>query len=238
MSITVDSVTDERLQSLLNKFNKEYFGDGLAGWKVHAGIPPEIEEEQKATCNRKNLAIYVAHKTLRSSRETEGALIHEMAHASAGYGHGKRSKWRTEMLRLFHEGAPILESDIEIMSNAKIVRNNINNRLLDGASLTEAQMSVADNMGFRLDELIKKYPKSSKGRGGPDAIKKYMGEFPYNRNQALSIIIPLRNAGKSYREIATALNEAGHKPLRAESFSPRSAKYLLDAYLKEIGLKT
>lgn len=52
-----------------------------------------------------------------------------------------------------------------------------------------------------------------------------------NNKKATALVIPLRNQGKSYGEIAKILNESSFKTRRGKQFTPVAVKRLYDRYI-------
>lgn len=84
------------LQSLFTEYNQLYFGDRLPRYQV-------LLTNNTSHCERRKRRIYI-------NPQTESAnvhLLHEMAHAAVGRGHGK--VFCDELRRLVELGAPLQE---------------------------------------------------------------------------------------------------------------------------------
>jgi hypothetical protein len=91
-----------------------------------------------------------------------------MAHAAVGYYHGQ--KFKAELQRLRAAGAPASPVDVdlqqkEIRPTAVGVRNEIDDALLAGCTLRQAQRYVADNYGLSRAKLIRRFPRAARGTG-------------------------------------------------------------------------
>jgi len=86
------------MQSLFDTYNQQYFGGRLPRYKVL-----HTDKYNGGRCERRKRTIYINPHT----GDISLILLHEMAHAAVGYGHGK--VWLDEIKRLVELGAPLQE---------------------------------------------------------------------------------------------------------------------------------
>src|SRR5712664_3759570 len=94
--LVLNSVECKNSQSLFTEYNQRYFGGRLPRYKV-------LLTNDCSRCERRKRRIYInPHK-----EDASVPLLHEMAHAAVGRGHGK--VFRDELRRLVEVGAPLQE---------------------------------------------------------------------------------------------------------------------------------
>ena len=94
------------LKRCFHEFNEKYFHSKLPAYSIRTtGHVSSVGEDGRT--DRKNHVIWVFRRD-----DQVGVLLHEMAHASVGLGHGP--KWRNEMTRLRSMAAPLTAGDGEV----------------------------------------------------------------------------------------------------------------------------
>jgi hypothetical protein len=96
-----------KLRKLFAEFNEKYFGGRLPAYAIRVGEFNIARFCLSGNCNRSKSVIEVSSRA--SADEPETTLLHQMAHAAAGAGHGM--PWRREMIRLREAGAPLSGPD-------------------------------------------------------------------------------------------------------------------------------
>lgn len=218
----------EDFKRWFDQFNHQYYNGRLSKWKLVVGDPPKPDYvDIFGYCDLKTKTIYVTERSQHDSKTAQANLLHEMAHTSAGKWHGE--EFKHEMLRLKNLGAPVGESDFaeRLPLTAEDVREEIDELILNGSTLAKAQEIVARENMLSLAALVRRFPAAAKGSGSVDLVKKRLGVFPYNKDYAARIAVPLRHEGKSYQQIAAELTEAGCKTLRDRSYSPGATWHLM-----------
>jgi len=100
MSIDLDQAR-RRFQMLLDEWNLKFFGGRLFGWRVLT--VDDGKARWQGQCDPDNKVITLnLHKA--APGELEAVLLHELAHAASGDGHGGR--WRHVLQELQRRGAP------------------------------------------------------------------------------------------------------------------------------------
>lgn len=222
-------VSDEDLQTWFDQFNQQYFSGRLSKWKLVVGDSPDPDVvDVGGSCDSKTKTIYVTERSLHDSREAQGMLLHEMVHARVGGYHG--DKFKQELTRLKNLGAPVSEVDFTegMRPNADYVRERIDDALLEGLTLKQAQENAAWEYGMSRAALLHRFPGASKGSGSVDLLKKRLGLYPYDQYHAKQIALSLRNQGRTYRQIAADLTKAGYKTMGERSYSPGAVWHLLN----------
>lgn len=221
------------LKKWLDQFNHQYYNGRLSKWKLVIGDPPNPDYVGiSGYCDPKTKTIYVTEISRYNRKTAQAALLHEMAHTSAGNWHGE--KFKHEMMRLKNSGAPVGESDFaeRLPLTAIDVREKIDELILGDSTLAKAQEIVARLNMLSLAALLRLFPGASKGSGSVDLLKKRGGLFPYDQANARRISSTLKDEGRSYRQIATELTEAGHKTMRERSYGPGAVWHLLNRFRK------
>src|ERR1035437_2198605 len=91
-----NGVDCKNLQSLFTEYNQLYFGGRLPQYKV-------LLTKDHSHIERRKRKIYIN----LDKEDASVPLLHEMVHAAAGLGHGRR--WLNELRRLADLGAPLQE---------------------------------------------------------------------------------------------------------------------------------
>lgn len=167
-------ITEEQLQAWFEQYRHQYFGGRLSKWKVAIGSGPEPDINVLAGyCDDKSKTLYIKKRMLHTEESAQSTLLHEMCHAAVGPWHGKR--FEAEIKRLMKQGAPIPEAELMMFIRipAEVIRQCVDDGLMDGLSLEQAQTWVAnEEFGLTREQFIKKYPKASQGT--PLARKLYL----------------------------------------------------------------
>ena len=101
-------------QSLFAEYNQLYFGGRLPRYKV---LLTNVLNPDCGRCERRKRRIYMNP----DNDDVSVILLHEMVHAAAGRGHGK--KWLDEVKRLVEFGAPLKE-EIKRYAPEKVINTN------------------------------------------------------------------------------------------------------------------
>ncbi len=225
----MERVSKADLQRWFGQFNQQYFKGRLSNWKLTVGCPPDPDLfDVGGWCYRETKTIYVTEQSLFDEFTAKSTLIHEMAHARVGSFHGK--KFMSELTRLRNEGAPVSGIDFAERApiNAAYVRGSIDDALLEGFTLEQAQVHVGAEIGLSRKGLERRFPSASRGSGSIDLLKKRLYMYPYDKYHARQAAISLRKQGRSYRQIAAELTKAGYKTWRKRSYSPGAVWHLLN----------
>lgn len=158
------TTTEADLNHWLREFDVKHFAGRISIWKVVIGDHPDMANGSGGCIVRKERLIYIPTRVLdRPEIEIKSILLHELAHIRGGDYHGK--KFRNEIRRFQQEGAPIDKADLAdvIYATGKYVRKSIDRSIVEGYTLELAQAEVAEKYGISTDELLRRYPKASKG---------------------------------------------------------------------------
>ena len=158
-------ISEEQLQAWFEQFRHRFFGGRLSKWRIAigSGQDPDIVDESGYS-DAKSKTLYIAERALYSGKEAKTTLLHEMCHAAVGRWHGKR--FQAETARLKKEGAPIVEPELKnlIRLSSELISSSIDDGLMEGLSLEQAQTQVARvYLGGTRERLLKRYPKASQG---------------------------------------------------------------------------
>lgn len=151
------------LNRWFDKFNEQYFNGRLKSWSVTIGDHTEAPNVH-GYCDRSTKTLFIGEVALFDRDIAQSTLLHEMTHASVGQWHGQR--FMREMQRLEQADAPVHDAEFReaIRPTAAYVRSSIDDAMLEsGLTLAQAQESVADFFGMTLEDLLRRFPKASKG---------------------------------------------------------------------------
>jgi SprT-like family len=158
-----------QLRALFQEFNRQHFDGRLPAYaiRVPERIPSRTHFDPCGRFNRKRRLIEIARDL--PDGEAISTLLHEMAHAATGGGHG--STWKREMIRLREAGAPLVDPDLAVdltdWDGTRVSRKHFRGVIED---------MLIDVPDINLSGAIRGFIREE---GGPTTISGFLRKYPW-----------------------------------------------------------
>ena len=150
------------LRNIFEDFNSKYFGGKLPQYRIRV---KRLHPAGRILPNRRLIEVGTYESQIQ--KET---LLHEMVHAAAGLGHGKR--FLAEMQRLRQIGAPFGEAELNG------IRMGVRRRLTADGFRNDAKEFLADNLQGTFASFVEGLNSTE---GHADSVAEFVRKYTWAR---------------------------------------------------------